>query len=44
MVDYISRLMPALLAGLDTTLSVFFLTLVLSIPLGIIVALEGFRI
>jgi len=39
MVDYISRLMPALLAGLDTTLSVFFLTLVLSIPLGIIVAL-----
>ena len=39
MVDYISRLMPALLAGLDTTLSVFFLTLVFSIPLGILVAL-----
>lgn len=39
MVDYILRLLPALLAGLDTTLSVFFLALVLSIPLGILVAL-----
>ena len=39
MVDYILRILPALLAGLDTTLSVFFLTLVLSIPLGILVAL-----
>jgi len=39
MVDYILRLLPALLAGLDTTLSVFLLTLILSIPLGILVAL-----
>jgi polar amino acid transport system permease protein len=39
MVDYILRILPALLAGLDTTLSVFFLTLVLSIPLGVLVAL-----
>lgn len=39
MAEYILRILPALLAGLDTTLSVFFLTLVLSIPLGILVAL-----
>ncbi|NLZ53739.1 MAG: amino acid ABC transporter permease [Thermoanaerobacteraceae bacterium] len=39
MVDYILRLLPALFAGLDTTLSVFFLTLILSIPLGVLVAL-----
>ena len=39
MVDYILRILPALLAGFDTTLSVFFLTLVLSIPLGVLVAL-----
>ena len=39
MAEYIIRITPALLAGLDTTLSVFFLTLVLSIPLGILVAL-----
>lgn len=39
MAEYVLRILPALLAGLDTTLSVFFLTLVLSIPLGILVAL-----
>ncbi|WP_048601671.1 amino acid ABC transporter permease [Rubeoparvulum massiliense] len=37
--DYIITLMPALLSGLVTTLQVFFITLVLSIPLGILVAI-----
>ena len=36
--EYILRLLPALLSGLDTTLKVFFLTLILSIPLGVLVA------
>lgn len=39
MTEYILRLLPALLSGLDTTLKVFSLTLILSIPLGILVAL-----
>ncbi|MGI5858814.1 MAG: amino acid ABC transporter permease [Tepidanaerobacteraceae bacterium] len=38
MMEYILRLLPALLSGLDTTLKVFFLTLILSIPLGVLVA------
>ena len=38
MMAYILRILPALLSGLDTTLKVFFLTLILSIPLGILVA------
>ncbi|HHX24255.1 MAG TPA: amino acid ABC transporter permease [Thermoanaerobacterales bacterium] len=37
--DYIFRLMPAMISGLDTTLSVFSLTLIFSIPLGVLVAL-----
>lgn len=39
MMEYIITLMPALLSGLVTTLQVFFITLVLSIPLGILVAI-----
>ena len=39
MIDYIFRLMPAMISGLDTTLSVFSLTLIFSIPLGVLVAL-----
>lgn len=39
MLEYILRITPALLEGLDTTLSVFFLTLVFSIPLGVLVAI-----
>ncbi|AEE92696.1 amino acid ABC transporter permease [Tepidanaerobacter acetatoxydans] len=39
MFEYILRLLPALLSGLEVTLKVFFLTLVISIPLGILVAL-----
>ncbi|MDD4570412.1 MAG: amino acid ABC transporter permease [Tepidanaerobacteraceae bacterium] len=38
MIEYILRLLPALLSGLNVTLKVFFLTLILSIPLGILVA------
>lgn len=37
--DYILRLLPAMLSGLITTSNVFFLTLIFSIPLGIIVAI-----
>nr|PZN02815.1 MAG: amino acid ABC transporter permease [Bacillota bacterium] len=37
--EYILRITPALIEGLDTTLSVFFLTLVFSIPLGVLVAI-----
>lgn len=39
MLEYILKITPALLEGLDTTLSVFFLTLVFSIPLGVLVAI-----
>ncbi|GAQ24908.1 amino acid ABC transporter permease [Tepidanaerobacter syntrophicus] len=39
MLEYILILMPALLSGLEVTLKVFFFTLILSIPLGILVAL-----
>jgi polar amino acid transport system permease protein len=39
MMDYILRLLPAMLSGLITTSNVFFLTLIFSIPLGIIVAI-----
>ncbi len=39
MFEYILRLLPALLSGFEVTLKVFFLTLVISIPLGILVAL-----
>jgi len=39
MLEYILRITPALIEGLDTTLSVFFLTLVFSIPLGVLVAI-----
>lgn len=38
MTDYLLTLLPAMLSGLGVTLQIFFLTLVLSIPLGIIVA------
>ena len=37
--DYILGLMPSMLGGLKTTLAVFTITLLLSIPLGILVAL-----
>ncbi|MDS0524595.1 amino acid ABC transporter permease [Clostridium sp. SHJSY1] len=37
--DMIKELMPQLLQGLEMTLAVFVLTLILSIPLGIVVAL-----
>ncbi|MPQ43197.1 amino acid ABC transporter permease [Clostridium tarantellae] len=37
--NYINLLLPSILEGLEVTLSVFFLTLILSIPLGILVAL-----
>lgn len=37
--DYISVLMPALINGLVQTLSLFFLTIILSLPLGIPIAL-----
>ncbi|MFT8409983.1 MAG: amino acid ABC transporter permease [Schleiferilactobacillus perolens] len=36
--QYISSILPALLAGTQTTLVIFFTTLVLSIPLGIVVS------
>lgn len=39
MLEYILILMPALLSGLEVTLKVFFFTLILSIPLGVLVAL-----
>lgn len=38
MLDYLITLMPAMLSGLEVTLKIFFLTLVFSIPLGILVA------
>lgn len=37
--NYIIKLMPQLLTGLGVTLKIFILTLLLSIPLGIIIAL-----
>lgn len=37
--NYIIKLMPQLLEGLGVTLKIFLLTLILSIPLGIIIAL-----
>ena len=37
--DYVLGLMPQVLEGLKVTLEIFALTLVLSIPLGIIVGL-----
>ncbi|NMB27811.1 MAG: amino acid ABC transporter permease, partial [Tissierellia bacterium] len=39
MFGYIYTLLPAMIDGLITTLEVFFFTLILSIPLGIIVAI-----
>jgi polar amino acid transport system permease protein len=36
--QYISSILPALLAGTQTTLVIFFTTLVLSVPLGIVVS------
>lgn len=39
MIDYVMTLMPSMLEGLGTTLKVFIITLVLSLPLGIIVSL-----
>ncbi|OFI46420.1 amino acid ABC transporter permease [Floricoccus penangensis] len=36
--QYISEILPQLLSGLNTTLQVFAITLILSIPLGMIVA------
>ena len=39
MINYIYSLLPSMIEGLKITISVFALTLVLSIPLGIIVAL-----
>jgi polar amino acid transport system permease protein len=38
MTDYIISLLPAMLSGLQVTLEIFFLTLIFSIPLGILVA------
>lgn len=38
MLDYLITLMPAMLSGLEVTLKIFFLTLVFSIPLGILAA------
>ncbi|HHY05007.1 MAG TPA: amino acid ABC transporter permease [Thermoanaerobacterales bacterium] len=37
--DYIIRLMPSMLSGLQTTLEIFAITLIVSIPLGILVAI-----
>lgn len=37
--DYIMEVMPSLISGMGVTLSVFFWTLVGSLPLGLIVAL-----
>ncbi|HHU69567.1 MAG TPA: amino acid ABC transporter permease [Thermoanaerobacterales bacterium] len=37
--SYFYRLMPAMISGLNTTLKVFSLTLILSIPLGVLVSL-----
>ncbi len=39
MISYFYRLMPAMISGLNTTLKVFSLTLILSIPLGVLVSL-----
>jgi polar amino acid transport system permease protein len=39
MIDYIIRLMPSMLSGLQTTLEIFAITLIVSIPLGILVAI-----
>ena len=39
MIRYIYTLLPSTFQGLVTTLEVFLLTLILSIPLGIIVSL-----
>lgn len=39
MTSYFYKLMPAMISGLNTTLKVFSLTLVLSIPLGVLVSL-----
>lgn len=39
MIEYVFRLLPAMISGLDITLRIFFLTLIFSIPLGILVAL-----
>jgi polar amino acid transport system permease protein len=38
MIEYILKLIPAMLSGLEITLRIFFLTLLFSIPLGILVA------
>jgi polar amino acid transport system permease protein len=38
MIEYILKLLPAMLSGLEITLCIFFLTLLFSIPLGILVA------
>lgn len=37
-VNYIAKLMPQILQGLGVTLKIFILTLILSIPLGILIA------
>ncbi len=39
MISYIYTLLPSMFAGLITTLKVFFLTLILSIPLGIFISI-----
>ena len=39
MIRYIYTLLPAMMEGLEMTLKVFFLTLILSIPLGILVSI-----
>lgn len=39
MLNYIINLMPAMLEGLKTTLQIFILTLLLSLPLGLLTAL-----
>jgi len=38
-VDYIYNLMPSMLEGLNTTIQIFIITAVLSIPLGVIVSI-----
>ena len=39
MIEYIIKLMPALLEGTGMTLAIFSITLVISLPLGLLVSL-----
>lgn len=42
LINYIISLMPSMLSGLSMTLKVFFITLVLSLPLGLVISLISF--